>query len=136
MQVHGHTDLSTIAIQVPLESSSLNTNDCFVLVTKSEVWLWIGKRATEEEQNVAKSIIDEIDPNSNRNCTTVLEGKESEQFWSLLGGKGTYKDETNYGNIDDNYQSFIPRLFHGSNSSGSFKGIGKDTHCVAHLLIE
>ena len=122
MQVHGHTDLSTIAIQVPLESSSLNTNDCFVLVTKSDVWLWMGKRATEEEQNVAKSISEEIDPNSNRNSTTILEGEESDQFWSLLGGKGPYHDEKKYGNID-NYQSFIPRLFHGSNSSGSFKGI-------------
>ena len=124
MQVHGQTALSTIAIQVPLKASSLNTNDCFVLISKSDNWVWMGNGATEEERKVATSISEQMDPKNSTNNKIILEGDENEQFWDLLGGKGPYKDEKIYGNVND-HQSFIPRLFHGSNSSGSFKGLLK-----------
>ena len=121
MQVHGQTVVSTIAIQVPLKASSLNTTDCFVLASKSDVWIWMGKGATEEEENVARNICHELEPNSSKNINIVLEGEENDVFWSLLGGKGPYKDEKIYGSLD-NHNNFRPRLFHGSNSSGSFRG--------------
>ena len=119
MQVNGQTALSTIAIQVPLEAASLNTNDCFVLVTKNETWVWMGKGATGDEREVAKNVGEEAHKSNDTNV--VFEGQEKDQFWSLLGGKGPYKDERVFGksNVSEN---FMPRLFHGSNASGSFKG--------------
>ena len=32
LQIHGRTPLTTYATQVSLKASSLNTNDCFILV--------------------------------------------------------------------------------------------------------
>ena len=118
MQVHGRTPLSTVAIQVPLEAASLNTNDCFVLVSKKETWVWMGKGATGDEREVAKRVGEEAHTANDTNV--VFEGQEKDQFWNILGGKGPYKDERVFGKHDlPDY--FIPRLFHGSNASGSFK---------------
>ena len=119
MQVYGRTALSTVAIQVPLEAASLNTNDCFVLVAKQETWVWMGKGATGDEREVAKKVGEEA--HKTNDTSVVFEGQEKEQFWNLLGGKGPYKDERVFGknNASDN---FMPRLFHGSNASGSFRG--------------
>ena len=118
MQVHGRTPLSTVAIQVPLEAASLNTNDCFVLVSKKETWVWMGKGATGDEREVAKKVGEEAHTANDTNV--VFEGQEKDQFWNILGGKGPYKDERVFGKHDlPDY--FIPRLFHGSNASGSFK---------------
>ena len=117
MQVHGNTPLSTVAIQVPLEAASLNTNDCFVLVTKKETWVWMGKGATGDEREVAKTVGEEAHKANDTNV--VFEGQEKDVFWSALGGKGPYKDERTFGKNDS--QNAMPRLFHGSNASGSFK---------------
>jgi len=117
MQVHGNTPLSTVAIQVPLEAASLNTNDCFVLVTKKETWVWMGKGATGDEREVAKTVGEEAHKANDTNV--VFEGQEKDVFWSALGGKGPYKDERTFGKNDN--QNVMPRLFHGSNASGSFK---------------
>ena len=118
MQVHGRTPLSTVAIQVPLEAASLNTNDCFVLVSKKETWVWMGKGATGDEREVAKKVGAEAHTANDTNV--VFEGQEKDPFWTLLGGKGPYKDERVFGK-HDLPDHFIPRLFHGSNASGSFK---------------
>ena len=118
MQVHGNTPLSTVAIQVPLEAASLNTNDCFVLVTKKETWVWMGKGATGDEREVAKNVGEEA--HKANDTSVVFEGQEKDPFWSAIGGKGPYKDERTFGKNDT--QNFMPRLFHGSNASGSFKG--------------
>ena len=48
----------------------------------------------------------------------LLKGQEKSEFWSLLGGKTAYTDERVLKNVGE---SRIPRLFHGSNASGSFK---------------
>ena len=118
MQVHGRTPLSTVAIQVPLEAASLNTNDCFVLVSKKETWVWMGKGATGDEREVAKQV--GVEAHTANDTNVVFEGQEKDQFWNILGGKGPYKDERVFGKHDlPDY--FIPRLFHGSNASGSFK---------------
>ena len=133
MQVHGHTALSTIAIQVPLKASSLNTADCFILVSKSYVWIWMGKGATEEEEKVARNIGHELEPNSLDNTNIVLEGEENDVFWDLLGGKMPYKNEKVYGSLD-NHDNFRPRLFHGSNSSGSFRGKNNRKYGVTAIV--
>ena len=119
MQVHGHTTLSTVAIQVPLRASSLNTNDCFVLVTKEKTLVWMGKGATNDEQKVAKNVVAET--NNSNSLEAVMEGQENNEFWGLLGGKGSYIDEVVCGKKEMS-SNVMPRLFQGSNASGSFTG--------------
>jgi hypothetical protein len=64
LHVHGRTDLTTYASQVTLSASSLNCNDCFVLVTPGGNWVWMGKGSTGDERDMAKNIaaISDNDP--------------------------------------------------------------------------
>ena len=48
--------LSTKAVQVDLSAASLNTNDCFILVTPQETYVWMGKSSTGDERETAKNI--------------------------------------------------------------------------------
>ena len=57
LQVHGRTPLTTYATQVPLAAASLNTNDCFVFVSKDGNWIWLGKGSTGDEREMAKGIV-------------------------------------------------------------------------------
>ena len=56
-----------------------------------------------------------------KNCvsTVIDEGEENEEFWSFLGGREPYMDECVLKSIGE---VTMPRLFHGSNASGTFKG--------------
>lgn len=71
LQVHGRTPLTTYATQVALTAASLNTNDCFVSVSPSGNWVWMGKGSTGDEREMAKRIgrMSDNDP------TVVYEGK-------------------------------------------------------------
>lgn len=42
-QVKGTSTMNTRAVQVEEEAASLNTNDCFVLETPVETYIWYGK---------------------------------------------------------------------------------------------
>lgn len=69
LHVHGRTPLTTYATQVPLKAASLNTNDCFVLISKAQEskgsWVWMGKGSTGDEREMAKRIgqLSDKDPN-------------------------------------------------------------------------
>ena len=57
LQVHGRTPLTTKGTQVALKAASLNTNDCFVIKTKTQgTWVWLGKGSTGDERDMAKNI--------------------------------------------------------------------------------
>ena len=45
-------------------------------------------------------------------------GQEKSEFWALLGGKAAYTDERILKSVGE---FRTPRLFHGSNASGTFK---------------
>ena len=59
-------------MQVPLSAASLNTNDCFVLVTKGETYVWMGKGSTGDERETAKNLASQSD----RDPVVVYEGDE------------------------------------------------------------
>lgn len=44
------------AIQVPMKAESLNSNDCFVLMTPTVTYVWCGKGSTGDEREMAKKI--------------------------------------------------------------------------------
>jgi hypothetical protein len=105
--------MNTRAIQVPEKASSLNSGDCFCLLTPDAVYNWMGKGANTVERKTAKSISAVIA--GKRKVADVDEGKEPEAFWSAVGGKGEYATAKDMG--DD---MKIPRLFHCSANSGQF----------------
>ena len=59
-------------MQVPLSAASLNTNDCFVLVTKGETYVWMGKGSTGDERETAKTLASQSD----RDPVVVYEGRQ------------------------------------------------------------
>uniref|UniRef100_A0A2C9KVB8 HP domain-containing protein n=1 Tax=Biomphalaria glabrata TaxID=6526 RepID=A0A2C9KVB8_BIOGL len=89
LQVRGTSALTCKAVQVPLRASSLNSNDVFVIFTKSAVYSWAGKGCTGDEREMAKNIA----ARSPRVLTTVFEGQEKPDFWNVLGGKEEYASE-------------------------------------------
>ena len=87
----------------------------------------MGKGSTGDEREMAKRIAQISDPDPE----IVYEGQEKADFWSLLGGKGSYTDERVLKNIGE---ATTPRLFHGSNASGTFKSklqrVKKNFYCL------
>lgn len=114
LQIHGRTRLSTKAVQVPFSAASLNTNDCFVMKTQRETYVWMGKGSKGDERETAKQLASQTD----RDPVIVFEGQEKNDFWSQLGGKEPYIDEKVIIDVGEEQE---PRLFHGSNASGNFK---------------
>lgn len=86
-QIYGTKSWNIHAIEVNAVATSLNTNSVFLLKSESELYLWIGKCSSPEEQNFAKNI-----PTLSKNLsfTEIEEGKEPDAFWQLLDGKGSY----------------------------------------------
>jgi len=111
--VKGTTSLNTKAVEVDFKGSSLNANDCFVVLTPKNAITWFGKYATGDERTVAKSVADTLIAPSK--VEAVFEGKEKDDFWTLLGGKQEYVTKQ-----AEAVPEFEPRLFQCSNASGNF----------------
>ncbi|GFR78130.1 villin-1, partial [Elysia marginata] len=110
-EVRGTSALNCKAVQVPLRASSLNSNDVFVIFTKTAVYSWAGKGCTGDEREMAKNIA----ARSPRQLTNVFEGQEKPDFWNVLGGKEEYASDKML--QDDG--SHPPRLFQLSNATGN-----------------
>lgn len=103
---------TTRAIEVTPEASNLNSGDAFVVISANGAYLWFGKGASASERETAKKVAQRLASK----VTEVSEGSETDDFWSLLGGKATYASDSSLYE-----QPREPRLFWGSNASGSFK---------------
>lgn len=103
--VRGTNAMNTRAVQVAETASSLNSGDCFVLLTPDTMYVWQGIGANDSERSTAQNIADIL--KGNRNTELVEEGSEPEGFWAGLGGQGDYPRTKTLANED-----FEPRLFH------------------------
>ncbi|KAM9410191.1 advillin [Pholidichthys leucotaenia] len=118
-QVHGCDPSNTKAIEVPALASSLNSNDVFLLMSSSNMYLWYGKGSSGDEREMAKKISSEIGQKLPKDTEEiVVEGQEPIQFWELLGGKAPYASEKRLQELVLDYQ---PRLFECSNKTGCFR---------------
>uniref|UniRef100_A0A8C1E6A2 Villin-1 n=1 Tax=Cyprinus carpio carpio TaxID=630221 RepID=A0A8C1E6A2_CYPCA len=106
--VHGTNEFNTRATEVPPRSSSLNSNDVFVLSTDKCCYLWYGK------VEMAKTLADII---SKREKHVIAEGQEPADFWVNLGGKSQYASSKR---LQEENSSITPRLFECSNQTGRF----------------
>jgi gelsolin len=68
----------------PLKQEMLNTNDCFILDTGSGLYVWIGKKATEQEKkqgmSKAQSFLASKKYPSWTKVSRIVEGAESAPF--------------------------------------------------------
>uniref|UniRef100_A0A673Z5T9 Villin-1 n=1 Tax=Salmo trutta TaxID=8032 RepID=A0A673Z5T9_SALTR len=112
--VHGTNEFNTRAIEVPARSSSLNSNDVFVLSTDTCCYLWYGKGCSGDEREMGKSLADII---SRREKQVIAEGQEPAHFWVNLGGKSQY---ANSKRLQEEHSNITPRLFECSNQTGRF----------------
>lgn len=118
-RVHGADELSTRAIQVPEKAGSLNSDDCFVLITPQLSFSWYGVNSTTEEKAMSKYVATLLSDTylgvRGRRVKEINEGSETADFWSAVGGKGAY---TKHAPME-----VLPkeaRLFECSDATGSF----------------
>ncbi|KAL4216978.1 hypothetical protein ACF0H5_023435 [Mactra antiquata] len=113
LQVRGTSELNTKSVQVPMEAASLNSNDVFVVFSKTATYIWCGKGSTGDEREAAKRVA----KRSPRDQTIVIEGQEKAAFWDAIGGKGEYISDKQ---LSDPESEHPARLFQLSNASGRF----------------
>jgi len=93
-RIRGTNELNTVGVQVKELASSLNSEDCFVLVAKAVVFAWQGAGGNADEVNVAVSIANILANTflgtSGRTVEVIAEGSEPDGFWEALGGRGEY----------------------------------------------
>jgi len=110
--VKGTSEVNTYGVAVEEKASSLNSGDCFVLLTPGSTIIWQGNGANDAEKETAAKIADMIKVGT---VTTVDEGSEPDLFWESLGGKGEYPSCRT-----GESEPAEPRLFQLSNASGQF----------------
>lgn len=113
-QVRGTSTNNTKAFEVPAQTTSLNSNDVFILKTQSCCYLWYGKGCSGDERQMAKMVADTI---SRTEKQVVVEGQEPDQFWIALGGKAPYASTRR---LQEENMVITPRLFECSNQTGRF----------------
>ncbi|CAF0805451.1 unnamed protein product, partial [Didymodactylos carnosus] len=120
LQVRGLSKYDTKAVQVDLRASSLNSSDCFVLFTKTNVYIWCGKGSTGDEREMSKIVA--------RPRTTdpimVFEGQEKDDFWNYFnGGKDVYPSEKRFQQQPQIFENYPIRLYEISNANGKMTAI-------------
>lgn len=111
--VKGSNQFNTRAVQVAEKASSLNSGDCFVLLTPGTVYAWQGQYANDEEKSACDNVAERI--KGDRSQVTVEEGKEDDTFWGAVGGQGEYSTDKP---VEDEERE--PRLFQMSCNIGHF----------------
>ncbi|XP_051989808.1 supervillin-like isoform X2 [Xyrauchen texanus] len=99
MQVKGRRHVQTRLVEPRV--SSLNSGDCFLLVTPEHCLVWIGEFANVIERAKASELATFIQLNHDLGCRavqveTIEEGVNSQspaaaEFWKILGGQASYQ---------------------------------------------
>lgn len=77
-------------IQVPLNRSSLNEGDVFLLDAGLKLWLWRGKNSGPFERLKGNEILDHLktERDSKPAVKQLEQDDDDAEFWKMLGGKG------------------------------------------------
>ncbi len=118
--VRGTNALNTVAIQVAEKAEKLNSEDVFVLVNPSTVYVWQSTYGSNDEvsvaTNVATILAGDYQGKGGRNVENIKEGSEPEEFWATLGGKTDYPSIAPGQSAPRDH-----RLFSLSTATGNFK---------------
>uniref|UniRef100_A0A672RMH2 Supervillin c n=1 Tax=Sinocyclocheilus grahami TaxID=75366 RepID=A0A672RMH2_SINGR len=95
-------------------SRSLNSGDCFLLVTPSHCFLWTGKLSNTIEREQASEMASVIVTQRDLGCQATgvvhldegvsTDSLQAAEFWNLLGGQTHYKDSADE---DEHYERAI-----------------------------
>ncbi|KAG2609562.1 villin-5-like isoform X1 [Panicum virgatum] len=102
------------AIQVEPVASSLNSSYCYILHDGNTVFTWAGNLTTALDQELMERQLDVIKPNTQ--SRSQKEGSETDQIWSLLGGKSEYSSQKMVRELESD-----PHLFSCVLSKGNLK---------------
>lgn len=98
--------------QVRASGESLNQGDCFILLTTTCIYLWIGKNANIHEKNKAAQSLSQFKSTFPKLKTERLDyGETSPEFWEALGGECPIKSASEGGADDDHESSNTLRIF-------------------------
>ncbi|XP_051809473.1 supervillin-like isoform X3 [Acanthochromis polyacanthus] len=99
MQIKGRRHVQTRLVEP--RASSLNSGDCFLLVTQDHCFVWIGEFSNVIEKAKAIDLATYIQTKKDMGCRanqvqTIEEGvnpqgPDTQQFWTVLGGQMTYQ---------------------------------------------
>uniref|UniRef100_A0A3P8TUB3 Supervillin n=1 Tax=Amphiprion percula TaxID=161767 RepID=A0A3P8TUB3_AMPPE len=99
MQIKGRRHVQTRLVEP--RASSLNSGDCFLLVTQEHCFVWIGEFSNVIEKAKAIDLATYIQTKKDMGCRanqvqTIEEGvnpqgPDTQQFWTVLGGQMAYQ---------------------------------------------
>ncbi|KAM3604897.1 uncharacterized protein V6R79_017682 [Siganus canaliculatus] len=98
MQIKGRRRVQTRLVEP--RASSLNSGDCFVLVTAEHCIVWMGEFSNVIEKAKATDLATFIQTKKDMGCRAnqvqtieeaAAQGPDTQQFWSILGGQTTYQ---------------------------------------------
>ena len=118
--IRGTNAIDTRAVQVPAVATSLNSSDCFVLLTPGTAFEWRGRGSNASERSVADSL-SRVVLSAGRKEVDVEEGSEPAEFWEALGGKVAYPSAKS---LSD--PTLEPRLFEVSASLARDKVVAEE----------
>jgi gelsolin len=113
------TRKTVTAIEVPMNHTSMNEGDCFLLDQGMKVFIWQGKSAGIFEKNKAAELARAIDDErkSAVEITTTTQGADADFPWSLVGGKpDKFKPAT-----PDTAPAGVKKLLKVSDASGDMQ---------------
>ena len=118
LQVKG-TRKTVTAMEVPMETNSLNEGDVFILDQGLKIFVWQGKSAGIFEKNKAAELARAMDDEraGKAEVVTTSQGSDSDFPWAALGGK---PDTINPATPDDQ-PAATKKLFKVSDASGNLE---------------
>ncbi|XP_065213354.1 villin-1-like isoform X2 [Planococcus citri] len=117
LHVIGSRYYDSYAKQVPAKTSSLDSNDVFILHCSDKIcYVWCGKGSTGDQREMAKSIANKV--SSSEELLVIYEGHEKNEFWKQIGGSNEYARNKK---INVEHESRSVRLFHCYNASNNLK---------------
>uniref|UniRef100_A0ACD5UV88 Uncharacterized protein n=2 Tax=Avena sativa TaxID=4498 RepID=A0ACD5UV88_AVESA len=90
-RIQGSGSENMQAIQVDAVASSLNSSYCYILHDGNSVYTWIGNNTTSVDHDLVERQLDAI--KSELPSRSQKEGRETDKFWELLGGKSKYSNK-------------------------------------------
>jgi len=91
IQIKDEEESTVLATDVAKKCTSLNSQDCFLLLSEGITYLWMGKKSTRAEREISYRVAGKIAGDEDT-IIKMVEGEndEIEFFWDVLGGKGPY----------------------------------------------
>ncbi|CAD6262419.1 unnamed protein product [Miscanthus lutarioriparius] len=90
-RIQGSGSENMQALQVDTLASSLNSSYCYILHNGNTVFTWTGNATTSLDHDLVERQLDVIKPDLP--SRSQKEGRETDQFWELLGGKSKYPNQ-------------------------------------------